>query len=93
MFAEMVSIRDHDHNFDELDTPVREQGFVGAPVKIGNNVWVGAKATILRGITIGNNVIIGANAVVSKDIPDNSIAVGVPARVIRMREPLKGDGN
>jgi maltose O-acetyltransferase len=46
-------------------------------------VWIGANVTILPGVTIGNNVVIGAGAVVTKDIPDNSLAVGVPARVIK----------
>ena len=50
---------------------------------IGNNVWVGTKATILQGVTIGDNAVIGANAVVTRDIPANSIAVGAPARVVK----------
>ena len=53
------------------------------PVKIGNDVWIGGNVTILPGITIGNNVVIGAGAVVTHDIPDNSLAMGVPARVVR----------
>jgi maltose O-acetyltransferase len=53
-----------------------------ANVKIGNNVFIGATSTILPGVTIGNNVIIGAGSVVSNDISDNSVAVGVPARII-----------
>ena len=52
-------------------------------ITIGDDVWLGANVTILPDITIGDNVVIGAGAVVSKDIPDNSLAVGVPARVIR----------
>lgn len=52
-------------------------------IKIGDDVWIGANVTILPGVTIGNNVVIGAGAVVTKDIPDNSLAVGVPARVIK----------
>ena len=52
-------------------------------VNIGNNVFIGASSTILPGVNIGNNVVIGANSVVSRDIPDNSVAVGVPARVIK----------
>lgn len=55
---------------------------IEAPI-IGNNVNIGTGAKILGGITIGNNVDIGANAVVLKDIPDDSIAVGIPARIIR----------
>ncbi len=53
------------------------------PIVVGNNVYIGNNVIILPGVTIGNNVIIGAGAVVSKDIPDNSVAVGVPARVIK----------
>ncbi len=85
MLAEMVSIRDHDHAFGRTDVPYREQGHVAAPVRIGRNVWVGAKVTILKGVTIGDNAIVGANAVVTRDLPANSTAVGIPARVIRQR--------
>jgi len=60
---------------------------IGAPV-IGNNVDIGAGAKVLGKITIGNNVLIGANAVVISDVPDNSIAVGVPA-VIKARKPVQ----
>ncbi len=91
LIAEMVSIRDHDHCFDQLDVPIREQGAVSAPIKIGRNVWLGAKVTVVKGITIGDNAIVGANAVVTKDIPANAIAVGIPARVIRMRQAEERD--
>lgn len=85
LIAEMVSIRDHDHCFERLDIPIREQGHTSAPVYIGRNVWLGAKVTVVSGVSIGDNAIIGANAVVTKDIPANAVAVGIPARVIRMR--------
>lgn len=55
---------------------------VFGPIKIGNNVFVGMNSTILPNVSIGNNVVIGAGSVVTKDIPDNSVAAGVPARVI-----------
>lgn len=51
-------------------------------VKIGNNVWLGENVTILKGVTIGDNVIIGIGSIVTKDIPSNSVAVGVPAKVV-----------
>ena len=57
-------------------------------VRIGNDVWIGANVCILPGVTIGNNVIIGAGAVVNRNIPDNSMAVGVPARVIKEIEKV-----
>jgi len=53
------------------------------PITIGNNVYIGNNVLILPGVNIGNDVIIGAGAVVTRDIPDNSVAVGVPARVIK----------
>ena len=85
LIAELVSIRDHDHAFLSTNIPIRDQGFTIKPVSIGKNVWIAAKASIVKGVTIGDNVIVGANAVVCHDIPANAIAVGVPARVIRMR--------
>ncbi len=89
MIAEYVSIRDHDHSYCDSDIPMRAQGWVIRPIAIGNNVWIGAKATILKGCNIGDNVIIGANSVVTKDIPSNSIAVGIPARVSSALYPEK----
>ena len=53
------------------------------PIIIGNNVWIGDKATILGGVTIGDNVIVAANAVVTHDIPSNSVVAGVPAKIIK----------
>lgn len=85
LLAELVSVRDHDHAFDDRDTPVADQGRVTAPVRIGDDVWIGAKATVLRGVTIGSGSVIGANAVVTRDVPAGSIAVGVPARVVGRR--------
>lgn len=57
-----------------------------ANVNIGNNVFIGAHSIVLPGVTIGDNVVIGAGSVVSKDIPSGSVAVGVPARVIKTME-------
>lgn len=55
----------------------------GKPIKIGDNCWLGAGVIVLPGVTIGNNVIVGAGAVVTKDVPDNVVVVGNPARIIR----------
>lgn len=67
-----------------LDAETRNTAVEWAePVTIGNSVWIGGSTTILPGVTIGNNVVIGAGSVVTKDIPDNVVAVGNPARVIK----------
>jgi acetyltransferase-like isoleucine patch superfamily enzyme len=54
-----------------------------APIKIGKKVWIGAGAVVLPGVTVGENVIVAAGAVVSKDVPDNTVVGGIPARTIR----------
>jgi acetyltransferase-like isoleucine patch superfamily enzyme len=85
LIAEMVSIRDHDHETADVHTPVRLQGARMAPVVIGRNVWLASKVTVLKGVTIGDNAIVGAGAVVTKDLPENAIAVGVPAKIVGYR--------
>jgi acetyltransferase-like isoleucine patch superfamily enzyme len=55
-------------------------------VQVGNNCWIGYGACILRGVTIGDNTVVGTSAVVTKSLPENAVAAGVPARVIRMRD-------
>ena len=86
MVGHDVSILSNTHNFNEIGVPMNLQGETSKSVIIGNNVWIGAKATILLGITIGDNAIIGANSLVNKDVPEGAIVGGVPAKVIRMRE-------
>lgn len=74
-----ITTAGHPINIDE-----RNRGLEYAyPIKIGNNVWIGAGANILPGVTIGDNVTIGAGSVVNKSIPANSIAVGNPCKVIK----------
>ena len=67
-----------------LDAEQRKAGIEFAkPIVVGNNVWLGANVTVLPGVTIGDNTVIGAGSVVSKDIPANVIAAGVPCRVLK----------
>lgn len=85
MIAENVSIRDYDHCFDNLDRPISAQGYKGGRIHIGEGTWVGRGVMITSGVKIGRGCVIGANAVVTRDLPDFSIAAGVPARVMRLR--------
>jgi len=78
--AEYVSIRDHNHQ--EYQGAVHLSPMQVKPVQIGSHVWIGAKATIVAGVSIGDNAVIGANAVVTKDVPAGARVAGVPARPI-----------
>ena len=66
--------------------PRRDKWEAGAPITIGDNVWLGGGAIVLAGVSIGDNTIVGAGAVVTKDLPANVVAVGNPARVVRALE-------
>ncbi len=67
-----------------IDPEMRKAGIeIAKPITIGNNVWIGAGAVVLGGVVVGDNSVIGAGSVVTKDIPDNVIAVGVPCKVLR----------
>jgi acetyltransferase-like isoleucine patch superfamily enzyme len=83
--ADWVYVCDFDHVFSDVHVPIKDQGIVKTPVRIGPDVWLGTKVTVLRGITIGRGCVVAANAVVNKDLPPFSVAVGVPARVVRDR--------
>lgn len=72
-------ITDHDHGFAP-GSLIREQPLRGAPTRIGNNVWIGAGAIILKGVTIGSGAVVGAGAVVSRSVAAEAIVTGVPAR-------------
>lgn len=83
IIAKFVTILDHDHQFSFDNNKLSSMGFVTGDVKIGNNVWLGDKVTILKGVTIGDNVIVGANSVVTKSIPSNSVFAGNPGKIIK----------
>ena len=74
------------HSHTRTDIPMQKQGFEESEnVVIGNDVWIGRRVSIMPGVKIGNGCIIGTGAVVTKSIPDYTVAVGVPAKVVRKR--------
>ena len=81
LFRSIIS--SSNHNFKNSNIPFKQQGINLQKVTIGNNVWIGARVTILAGVKIGNNCIIGAGSVVIKNIDSNSIAIGSPAKKIK----------
>lgn len=77
----------HNAVFATLDhglAPDKRHTTYPAPITLGKNVWIGSNATILRGVTIGDNAVVAAGAVVTKDVPANTVAGGVPAKTIRI---------
>lgn len=84
VIAAQCYIIDMDHGI-EADELILQQSNLVAPVKIGEDVWVAANATILRGSCIGNGAVIGAKSLVKGDIPERAVAVGIPATVKKYR--------
>ena len=80
-----VSLHSENHNYQLIDTPIREQGVNRKGIKIGKNCWIGAKATILDGTQIGNGCVVAAGAVVTGIFPDNVVIGGIPAKIIKNR--------
>lgn len=78
------------HGFDDPNLPLHAQPAVARGIRIGNDVWIGAGAIVLDGVTIGDHAVVAAGAVVTKDVSANSIVMGVPAKVTRMRGDKKG---
>lgn len=74
------------HNYDDINTPIMYQDCYDGPIVIEDDVWIGHGVTILPGVHIGKGCVIGAGAVVNKSLPDYSIAVGIPAKVVKVRE-------
>lgn len=81
--AQGITVTALNHNFTNKNKRIDEQGITTKQVTIGDDVWIGANAVILPGVTIGRHVVVAAGAVVTKDVPDNCIVGGVPAKVIK----------
>jgi acetyltransferase-like isoleucine patch superfamily enzyme len=85
LIADWVYICDFDHKTEDIGVPIKDQGIVKSPVRIGPDCWLAAKVTVVRGADIGRGTVIGANSVARGTIPDHSVAVGVPAVVVKDR--------
>ena len=85
MIGPKTIIWGRDHGMD-VGAPMKHQPHIKAPIKIGNDVWIAANVTILKGVNIGDGAIIGAGSVVTRDIPEYAVAVGNPARVVKYRK-------
>ena len=84
--ADRVMFIDFDHGVVDVERPIREQGIYKRDVRVGHNVWLGYGACVLRGCAVGDNAIVGTNSVVTRDLPENAVAAGIPAKVLRMRD-------
>jgi acetyltransferase-like isoleucine patch superfamily enzyme len=89
IIADRVMLIDFDHGVTEEDRPIRLQGIYKRDVNVGNNCWIGYGACILRGVRIGDNCIVGSNSVVTKDVPDDTVVAGMPAKALRKRAAPK----
>jgi acetyltransferase-like isoleucine patch superfamily enzyme len=85
LIGEFVSLRDANHGLSRK-APIRYQPHTAKAITIGRDVWIGRGCCILPGVTIGEGAVVGANSVVNRDIAPFSIAAGVPAKVIKLRE-------
>lgn len=81
-----ISFHAENHNFNDSSKLIREQGVNSKGIKIGNNVWVGAKVTFLDGSVVGNNCVVAAGAIVNGEFPDKVIIGGVPAKILKHLE-------
>ena len=81
--AQGITVTALNHNFEDKNKRIDEQGVSTKPVFIGDDVWIGANAVILPGVTIGKHAVVAAGAVVTTDVPENTVVGGVPAKVIK----------
>ena len=86
--ADWVYVCDFDHVYDDIHVPIKDQGIVKTPVRIGPDCWIGTKVTVLRGTTIGRGCVLAAHAVVRGDVPPMSVMGGIPATVLKDRREV-----
>jgi acetyltransferase-like isoleucine patch superfamily enzyme len=90
--SDWVYICDFDHASGDIDRPIKDQGIVKSPVRIGGGSWLGTKVSVLRGAEIGAGSIVAAHAVVRGRTPDRCLLAGIPAKVVRKRVQQSRDG-
>ena len=90
LFAAYTYLVGGGHTFDQTGVPVIRQPRTSRGITLGENVWLGAGVKVMDGVRLGRDVVVGAGAVVTTDLPDGSVAVGVPARVVRERTGTGG---
>lgn len=83
--ADWVYMCDFDHRTDDVHVPIKDQGIVKTPVRVDEDVWVGVKASVLRGAQVGRGTVVAAHAVVRGTVPPYSVVAGVPGRIVRDR--------
>ena len=85
LLADWIYICDFDHKTSDLDVPIKDQGIVKSPVRIGPDCWLGVRVTVLRGTTVGRGSVLAAHTVVRGTVPPESVVAGVPGRVVKNR--------
>ncbi len=78
-----ISIYSATHNFENINLPIREQGYNASKTTIKQGAWIGVNSVIMPGVTVGKNSVVAAGAIITRDIPDYCVAAGVPAKVIK----------
>lgn len=89
-FAHGATVMSETHVYADRQTPFKCQGMVKKPVVIGNDVWIGAKATILLGVTVGSGAVIAAHSVVNRDVAEFTVMGGAPAKILKYRGEALG---
>lgn len=84
--GQFIRFHSENHNYNDTNLLIKDQGVTHKGIKIGNNCWIGAGAVFLDGAVLGDGCVVGANAVITKDFPNNSVIGGVPARILKMRQ-------
>lgn len=86
IMGQNVRFHSQNHNFEKIDIPIKNQGVNSKGIVIGDDCWIGAGTTILDGVKIGQGCVIGANTLINSDVPEYSIVVGNPFRIVRNRK-------